>query len=160
MNIIDNINNLLGDDLKETIHPGSKLKIAASCFSIYAFEALKTKLMLDYNMHVNEVDEYSENQLYNALFSDGLQDFTTFNFQVRGIDFRNEISRVLTGKIDTSDVELIKILKKHDCYSKISASNNPYLANLCKSYEKLSKTCNTKKKDVCAFLNVFRKHCS
>ena len=44
MNIIDNINNLLGDDLKETIHPGSKLKIAASCFSIYAFEALKKEL--------------------------------------------------------------------------------------------------------------------
>ena len=44
MNIIDNINNLLGDDLKETIQPGSKLKIAASCFSIYAFEALKKEL--------------------------------------------------------------------------------------------------------------------
>ena len=44
MNIIDNINNLLGDDLKETIQPGNKLKIAASCFSIYAFEALKKEL--------------------------------------------------------------------------------------------------------------------
>jgi SNF2 family DNA or RNA helicase len=42
--MIDNINRLLGDDLKETVTPGSRLKIAASCFSIYAFEALKTEL--------------------------------------------------------------------------------------------------------------------
>ncbi len=44
MEMIDNINRLLGDDLKETVTPGSRLKIAASCFSIYAFEALKTEL--------------------------------------------------------------------------------------------------------------------
>ena len=42
--IIDNINHLLGDNLKQTIKQGSKLKIAASCFSIYAFEALKKEL--------------------------------------------------------------------------------------------------------------------
>ena len=41
MEIIDNINKLLGDDLKSTITSDSKLKIAASCFSIYAYEALK-----------------------------------------------------------------------------------------------------------------------
>jgi hypothetical protein len=44
MEIIDNINHLFGDNLKQTIKPGSKLKIAASCFSIYAFEALKKEL--------------------------------------------------------------------------------------------------------------------
>jgi len=44
MEIIDNINQLLGDNLKQTITPGSKLKIAASCFSIYAYEALKEQL--------------------------------------------------------------------------------------------------------------------
>ena len=44
MKLIDNINDLLGDDLKQTIVPGSKLKIAASCFSIYAYEALKEQL--------------------------------------------------------------------------------------------------------------------
>lgn len=42
--MIDNINHLLGDDLKATITQGSRLKIAASCFSIYAFEALKKEL--------------------------------------------------------------------------------------------------------------------
>ena len=34
MRLIDNINSLLGEDLKGTLKPGSKLKIAASCFSI------------------------------------------------------------------------------------------------------------------------------
>lgn len=44
MVIIDNVNQLLGDDLKQTLQAGSKLKIAASCFSIYAFEALRSEL--------------------------------------------------------------------------------------------------------------------
>lgn len=44
MEMIDNINRLLGDDLKATVTPGARLKIAASCFSIYAFEALKKEL--------------------------------------------------------------------------------------------------------------------
>jgi hypothetical protein len=44
MQILDNINALWGDDLKQTLKPGAKLKIAASCFSIYAYEALKKEL--------------------------------------------------------------------------------------------------------------------
>lgn len=44
MKIIDNINSLLGDDLKKSLNKKSKLKIAASCFSIYAYEALKFEL--------------------------------------------------------------------------------------------------------------------
>ena len=44
MELIDNINRLLGDDLRQTLQPGARLKIAASCFSIYAFEALKAEL--------------------------------------------------------------------------------------------------------------------
>jgi len=42
--VIDNISTLLGDDLRETVRRGDRLKIAASCFSIYAFEALKAEL--------------------------------------------------------------------------------------------------------------------
>lgn len=44
MKLIDNINTRLGDDLKQSIRKGSKLCIAASSFSIYAFEALKKEL--------------------------------------------------------------------------------------------------------------------
>jgi NTP pyrophosphatase (non-canonical NTP hydrolase) len=41
MKVIDNISELFGDDLKQSLEPNIKLKVAASCFSIYAFEALK-----------------------------------------------------------------------------------------------------------------------
>ncbi len=44
MQILDNVSHLVGDDLKTTITRGSRLKVAASCFSIYAFEALKAEL--------------------------------------------------------------------------------------------------------------------
>lgn len=44
MKLIDNVNNRLGDDLKDSIDKGSKLSIAAASFSIYAFEALKKEL--------------------------------------------------------------------------------------------------------------------
>lgn len=44
MEIIDNVTSLLGDDLKRTVQSKAKLRIAASCFSIYAFEALKREL--------------------------------------------------------------------------------------------------------------------
>ena len=44
MKIVDNINSLLGEDLKASIKANAKIKIAASCFSIYAYEALKSEL--------------------------------------------------------------------------------------------------------------------
>ena len=44
MQIVDNIAHKLGDDLKATLKAGDRLKIAASCFSIFAFEALKGEL--------------------------------------------------------------------------------------------------------------------
>lgn len=44
MELIDNQAKLLGDDLKREIGRGAKVKIVASYFSIYAFEALKHEL--------------------------------------------------------------------------------------------------------------------
>lgn len=44
MELIDNINKTLKDDLSVEIKDGSKLSIAAACFSIYAFEELKEEL--------------------------------------------------------------------------------------------------------------------
>lgn len=49
MKLIDNINSRLVDDLKVEIKKNTKVSIAASSFSIYAFEALKKEL--------NKVDE-------------------------------------------------------------------------------------------------------
>ncbi|PZC51890.1 MULTISPECIES: helicase-related protein [unclassified Mesotoga] len=44
MKIIDNIRETLKDDLTATISDRSKIDIAASCFSIYAFQVLKEQL--------------------------------------------------------------------------------------------------------------------
>ena len=44
MELIDNINKTLRDDLKVELHAGSKLSIAAACFSIYAFQELREQL--------------------------------------------------------------------------------------------------------------------
>ncbi len=49
MDIFDNHTKLVKDDLSKTIIPKSKLSIAASCFSIYAYEELKKEL--------NSIDE-------------------------------------------------------------------------------------------------------
>ena len=45
MDLIDNKNRKLRDDLSVEIKPGSKLSIAAACFSIYAFQELKKQLL-------------------------------------------------------------------------------------------------------------------
>ncbi|GHU38706.1 hypothetical protein FACS1894190_00890 [Spirochaetia bacterium] len=44
MEIFDNINKTVKDDLMMTIEKGSKLRIAAACFSIYAYQVLKKQL--------------------------------------------------------------------------------------------------------------------
>lgn len=44
MEVIDNVNKTLKDDMLITLRSGSKVAIAASCFSIYAFQELKEQL--------------------------------------------------------------------------------------------------------------------
>ncbi len=44
MELIDNVNKTLRDDLSVEIQRGSKVSIAAACFSIYAFSELKKEL--------------------------------------------------------------------------------------------------------------------
>lgn len=44
LRIVDNTTTLLGDDLKSELSGASKFRVAAACFSIYAFDALKTEL--------------------------------------------------------------------------------------------------------------------
>ena len=42
--VFDNINDIVRDDMISTINKGSKISIAAACFSIYAYEELKKQL--------------------------------------------------------------------------------------------------------------------
>ena len=55
MQIIDNINKTVKDDLQACIHKGSKMSVAAACFSIYAYQELKKQL--DRNRNKKEVSK-------------------------------------------------------------------------------------------------------
>lgn len=44
MKMLDNINSTVRDDLQQSIRKGSKISIAAACFSIYAYQELKKQL--------------------------------------------------------------------------------------------------------------------
>jgi hypothetical protein len=44
MEVFDNLNRIVKDNLAVTIEKGSRLSIAAACFSIYAYQALKGQL--------------------------------------------------------------------------------------------------------------------
>ena len=73
--LIDNINKTLRDNFAAELHSGSKIAIAASCFSIYAFEELKTQLKdiedglslpLQHSLRKNSINR-KENFTYHAL---------------------------------------------------------------------------------------------
>ena len=44
MEIFNNTTKVVRDDLKKIIQPGSRISIAAACFSIYAYQELKAQL--------------------------------------------------------------------------------------------------------------------
>ena len=44
MQMIDNVNKTVKEDLQVGIHKGSKMSVAAACFSIYAYQELKKQL--------------------------------------------------------------------------------------------------------------------
>ena len=45
MEIFDNVTKIVKEDMESEIKEGSRLSIAAACFSIYAYEALKVSLI-------------------------------------------------------------------------------------------------------------------
>ncbi len=44
MKIFDNVTEIVRDDMESTIKRGSKVSIAAACFSMYAYSILKKEL--------------------------------------------------------------------------------------------------------------------
>ena len=44
MKFFDNVTNIVRDDMTETITRGSRVSIAAACFSMYAYNELKKQL--------------------------------------------------------------------------------------------------------------------
>ena len=44
MKIFDNVTEIVRDDMAQTIKKGSRVSIAAACFSMYAYNVLKKQL--------------------------------------------------------------------------------------------------------------------
>lgn len=44
MKLFNNVTDIVKDDMEKTITKGSKVSVAAACFSLYAFDALKKQL--------------------------------------------------------------------------------------------------------------------
>ena len=65
MEVIDNINRLLGDDLKQRVAQGSKLKIGATFFLIFVFEVLKAEMERVYDYEGNKKDRDKRESLYS-----------------------------------------------------------------------------------------------
>ncbi|MEF2689886.1 MAG: helicase-related protein [Bacilli bacterium] len=104
MKIINNKFEKLGDDLKDTIKPNSKIRICASIFSMYGYEALKKELS-----KINE---------FKFIFSDPTfveknkntkeQRFFEINSKIRekslsGSDFEVKLKNELNGKSIASE---------------------------------------------------------
>lgn len=65
IDIINNQDKKLIDDLKVQVRKGSKLKIAASCFSMYAYDALKKELT-----NINELQFIFSSPAFEGIIAD------------------------------------------------------------------------------------------
>ena len=96
MQMFDNINTFVKDDLKQEIRSGSKVSIAAACFSIYAYQELKEQLSEISELlgeAINSIINKKEESDIDSLFSaggtsalenvvSGLNDFELIGFLV------------------------------------------------------------------------------
>ncbi|GAA4266184.1 helicase-related protein [Frondihabitans peucedani] len=100
MRIINNVSDLLGDDLQSEISRGSKVRIAASTFSIFAFEALRKELE-----HVEELEfiftspTFSNGQATDKLRKDRREFFVPHTeSSLYGSDFEIRLRNKLTQR--------------------------------------------------------------
>ena len=62
MELIDNTSKTLRDDLAAEMKHGSKVSIAAACFSIYAFQKLKKVLSAKSSKKIQTILDFKKNQ--------------------------------------------------------------------------------------------------
>lgn len=59
MKIFDNVTEIVRDDMAQTIKRGSKVSIAAACFSMYAYsETMKKSLLMDLKKRLEETEQH------------------------------------------------------------------------------------------------------
>lgn len=102
MEIINNQNKLLGDDIKREIKNGSKLKITASCFSIYAFNALKEELKkIDELEFIFSSPTFIENKIADKIKKESREFYIPHEIRERtlyGTPFEIKLKNKLTQK--------------------------------------------------------------
>lgn len=107
MRLFDNVTNIVRDDMTETITRGSRVSIAAACFSMYAYNELKTQLEgvdeLPLKLEGLNVDAVYENFVYQiagdslqAGDNESLQDVVERDEKIKHLKKQIE---VLQGKI-------------------------------------------------------------
>ena len=142
MKLIDNRLEKLGDDLKKTIVPNSKIQICASVFSMYGYESLKKEL--------NEIDElkfiFADPTFVNTVSSQKESREFELNVHKRektinGSEFEVRLKNELTGKAVAKEcANWIK--QKVRFKSNINSSSIDRFINIESS------------KNVCTYLNV------
>lgn len=97
MKIIDNKLERLGDDLKNTIKPDSKIQICASIFSMYGFESLKKELSKIDNLKFIFTDPTFVEDVSNKKES---REFELSNREksINGSEFEVRLKNELNGK--------------------------------------------------------------
>lgn len=107
MRLFDNVTNIVRDDMAETITRGSRVSIAAACFSMYAYNELKMQLEgvdeLPLKLEGLNVDAVYENFVYQiagdtlqAGDNESLQDVVERDEKIKHLKKQIE---VLQGKI-------------------------------------------------------------
>ena len=107
MKFFDNVTNIVRDDMTETITRGSRVSIAAACFSMYAYNELKMQLEgvdeLPLKLEGLNVDAVYENFVYQiagdslqAGDNESLQDVVERDEKIKHLKKQIE---VLQGKI-------------------------------------------------------------
>lgn len=99
MEVIDNKTVKLGDDLKETIKPNSKVQICASVFSMYGFYALKEELKNIESLEFIFTDPLFVEETKNNKQSKEFElDLVNKEKYINGNEFEVKLKNELTGK--------------------------------------------------------------
>ena len=99
MKIINNVTERLGDDLKQTIKPMSKVQICASIFSMYGFEALKQELSkIESLQFIFTNSIFYNNKEQNKETKEFKIDSNIREKLINGTEFEVRLKNELTGK--------------------------------------------------------------
>lgn len=127
MRLFDNVTNIVRDDMTETITQGCRVSIAAACFSMYAYNELKTQLEgedeLPLKLEGLNVDAIYENFVYQiagdtlqAGDNESLQDVVERDEKTKHLKKQIEVLQAIIRKEKQLNVQMklnkeLKLLK-------------------------------------------------